>query len=131
MRNRLRSFMAARNGFDQLGLALTAGALFLSLLGQVIRRSLPEFLGMVLLVWALYRMFSRNLARRQAENLWFLGRVRRLKSGVQGWFIRLRQSREYRFFQCPGCKNRLRVPRGKGRIHITCPRCGHRFSGKT
>lgn len=58
MRNRLRSFMAARNGFDQLGLALTAGALFLSLLGQVIRRSLPEFLGMVLLVWALYRMFS-------------------------------------------------------------------------
>lgn len=131
MRNRLRSFMAARNGVDQLGLALTAGALLLSLLGQVIRRSLPEFLGTVLLVWALYRMFSRNLARRQAENRWFLDRVRRLTGGFQGWLVRLRQSREYRFFQCPSCKNRLRVPRGKGHIHITCPRCGHRFSGKT
>ena len=44
---------------------------------------------------------------------------------------RRRLRRDYKFFRCPSCRNRLRLPRGKGRIQITCPRCGHRFGGKT
>jgi len=109
MLNRLREFLRRAN-LDQLGVALLA---------------------LAVLVLTVLRMFSRNRARRLEENNRFLNLWYRCRGAVTGWIDRRRQSRDYRFFTCPGCKNRLRVPRGKGHIQITCPKCGQRFDGRT
>ena len=86
---------------------------------------------MVLLVVTLFRCFSRNTYKRSSENYKFM----LLKGDVVAWFkgkkARIVQSREYRFFKCPGCKVTTRVPRGRGKIKIRCPKCGMEIIKKT
>ena len=131
MRQRLQSFMAGRYGSDELNTFLWCIAAVLSILFAVCDLSRLMPIVTVLLLWTIFRMFSRRTDKRSAENHRFLLRFYPIRDAVAGWFSRTRQLRDYRFFTCPGCHSRLRVPRGKGHIQITCPRCGHRFSGKT
>lgn len=131
MRDKLRLFMAGRNGFDALNMALLAAAVMLSLLSRIRGLTFLYYIGTAALFYAVFRMFSRNLAARSRENVWYYTRYSKVKTEIAGFFDRTRQCRDYKFFSCPGCRGRLRVPRGKGRLQITCPRCGHRFSGKT
>lgn len=85
----------------------------------------------VLVLWALFRVFSRNLEKRRAENAAFLQKVwwpikRRFNSGRQQ-----RMDKEHKYFTCPNCKTVCRVPVGKGKIVITCPKCGREIHGKS
>lgn len=87
---------------------------------------------MFLALW-LMRAFSRNFYKRRAENMVFLriwGRVKTFFRPVKGFFARL-ADRNHRYFKCPKCKSRLRVPRGRGKITITCPRCRNMFDKKS
>ena len=135
MFNRLNNFMMGRNGMDAMNLGLLLGAVVLNLIGVLTRSntaySVLRILSTLLLVFAIYRMFSRRLEARRKENARFLS----LTAGVRTWFANLRGGaagdRSHKYFTCPGCRNRLRVPAGKGKIEITCPRCGTRFSGKS
>ena len=118
-----RHFMNGRYGTDKLGLTLLGTALALSLLGTLIRVPLVS-LGLslayyALMFWALFRMFSRNTYARYEENRKFLRFFDRLKD------------REHRYFSCPKCQQPVRVPRGKGKIAITCPKCREKFIKKT
>ena len=131
MGNWLRNFMAGRNGFDQLCLAQLAGAVLLNLLARWTDSVVLSLLGSGLLIWVLFRAYSRNLPRRQAENQRFLTAGSRIRGSYRSWRERQRHRKEYKFFRCGGCGNWLRVPRGKGKIQITCPRCGQRFSGRS
>ena len=135
MRQRFQRFMAGRYGPDQLYLAILAGSLILFVVGAVLGRTIPggatELCGLGLLIWAVARSFSRNLAARRKENDRFLKLWLPVRSRISGLFLRLKCSGTHRFFRCPGCANLLRVPRKKGKIEITCPRCGERFTRKT
>lgn len=131
MREKIRSFMSGRNGLDQLNIAALVIAVVFSLLSNIRVLSFLRVFSLALWILVIFRMLSRNLARRQAENYWYVRRTEKLRGDVSGFTTRASQCREYKFFVCPGCKNRLRVPRGKGKIQITCPRCGHRFSAKS
>ena len=131
MRYWMQNFMANCYGVDALGHALILSAMALSAVNLLTDWPLLYLASCILLVWAFSRIFSRNLNRRWAENQRFTGFFRRTRAGADAHRERLRQSRDYKFFLCPGCRNRLRVPRGKGKIQITCPRCGQRFCGKT
>ena len=131
MRDKLRLFMAGRNGVDALNMALLAVSVVLSLLSRVRGLAFLYLISMAALIFAVFRMLSRNLAARSRENAWYYTRYSKAKTEIAGFIDRTRQCRDYKFFSCPGCRNRLRVPRGKGKLQITCPRCGHRFSGKT
>ena len=131
MRHWLQNFMANRYGVDALGHTLIGTAVALSAVNLLLRWQWLHLISCILLVWELSRMFSRNLNKRWAENRKFTSVFRRTSQNMATRQELLRQSKDYKFFQCPGCKNRLRVPRGKGKIQITCPRCGQRFSGKT
>lgn len=131
MREKLRNFMAGRNGFDQLCVAQAVAAIVLNLLARLTQRDFFALLSSILVVWMFYRALSRDLGRRQGENLRFLGTGSRIRTDVSAWRTRQKQRREFKFFRCPGCRNWLRVPRGKGKLQVTCPRCGHRFSGRT
>ncbi len=134
-RNWLARFMAGRSGNDQLNRALnivTLVLLVLSLfLGRTAVGSLVWILALASLAWSVIRTFSRNLAKRQRENAVYLARTRKLREGVRGVRDRFAQRKDYRFFRCPSCRTWLRVPRGKGKLNITCRQCGERFTRST
>ena len=135
MMNRLRAFMAGRNGMDGLGFGLLFAAVIVNLLARFVHvertAALLSLIALALMLWCLYRIFSRNIAVRQRENQKFMGLFSRVKSGASDVKYRMDNASTYKFFTCPGCKNKLRVPKGKGKIQITCPKCGQRFGGRS
>ena len=131
MRYRLQNFLAKCYGFDLLGYLLIAVCVVLTMLSRLLNVVFPSLLGSIALVWAFSRAISHNIHKRWAENQKLLKLLPGLRRELSEGLERHRQRHDYKFFRCPGCHNRLRLPRGKGRIHITCPRCGHRFGGKT
>ena len=127
--------MAGRNGADQLSRFLSVATMVFLLLslvtGGTALSSIFWTLGLVSLVWGLFRSFSRNLERRRGENQAYVRLAGRVRGAFSGTLDRFRQRKDYRFFRCPSCKTWLRVPRNKGRVQITCRQCGERFTRKT
>ena len=80
-----------------------------------------------LMAYAYFRMFSRNVNRRAAENQWYLRKEMKFRGLFQKKKREFGQRKEYRIFRCPNCRQKLRVPRGKGHIAIRCRKCGHEF----
>ena len=123
--------MAGRYGTDQLSFAMFIAALILNVISSLTGVILISSISAAVIVLGIFRILSRNIERRRAENMTFM----RLWNKVRNYFRRqvdkLRQSRTFRFFKCPACKNNLRVPKGQGKIYVTCPRCGERFIKKT
>ena len=131
----LTRVMAGRNGADRLGRFLSVSTvvlLFLSLLIQGTGlSSVLWLLGLVCFFWGLFRSFSRNLPKRQAENQAYIRLTQKPREAIGGALSRFRQRKDYRFYRCPSCRTWLRVPRDKGRVQITCRQCGERFTRKT
>ncbi len=133
--NALARFMYGRNGVDQLGLTIIWTAVAVNIIDMFVRQqavyAILNLLGVVLVGWALFRMFSRNLQKRRAENGKFLEKIwwpvkNRFRAGQQK-----RQDKEHKYFTCPNCGTVCRVPRGKGKIVITCPKCHGEIRGKS
>ena len=129
--NFLRNFMAGRYGPDQLNAAIIIAALIVGLLSRFTVLWLLVYLSYVLLILAFIRMLSRNVARRRAENDRFLRFWWPVRQKFKAAFSSVKSRKTHKFFRCPSCSNLLRVPRGKGRIQVTCPKCGERFVRKT
>ena len=86
---------------------------------------------MLVLVLNILRMFSKNTAARYKENVAYLKVKNRIVSYFTGIRRRIRESKTHRFYKCPACKTTARVPKGKGKIRITCPKCGNTFIRKS
>lgn len=128
--NWLRNFMMGRYGADQLSFAIIIFYFALSLTAQLCGWLWLSLVSLVLLVILILRMFSRNVTARGKENAVFL----RAWRPVQNWFRTQKKrlsDRTHRYFHCPSCSAMLRVPKGKGKISITCPKCGKDFVRKT
>ena len=127
----LQRFMYGRYGQDDLSRFLSLVALTLCIVSIIAQWPVLNSLGLALLVFCIFRMFSRNTEKRGQENLAFL----RIKEQITGFFsrtiARLRQGRTHWFYQCPSCKQQLRVPKGKGSIRIHCSKCGTSFEKKS
>ena len=119
----LRNFMMGRYGTDRLNMVILSVGLAASLLSVILRAPVMDLILFVLsygmMFWAIFRTLSRNTYKRYQENRKFLQLVGRIKD------------REHRYFDCPKCRQMVRVPRGKGKISITCPRCREKFVKKT
>ena len=119
----LRNFMAGRYGTDRLNMVILCAGLVASLLSVWISTAPLNLifwaLSYGLMIWAIWRTMSRNTYKRYQENRKFLQFFDRLKD------------REHRYFDCPKCRQMVRVPRGKGKIAITCHRCREKFVKKT
>ena len=128
--NWFQRLMYGRYGTDHLNLALLVGYFVLSFLAHLLRSSVLDLLALAALVWGLYRMFSRQMEQRRVENDKFLSLVRPL---IQKYNVskQRRNDKEHCYFKCPSCGQQLRVPRGKGKISITCRSCGVSFEKKT
>ncbi len=133
-RDRIARFMYGRRGTDELSRFLLIVTIVLIVLswvtGEVIG-SLCWAAAILALGYCYFRILSRNIYKREKENGWYL----RKKRAVAQWFRSLKdrwqQRKEYKFFRCPSCKTLLRVPRGKGKLILTCCKCGNRFERKT
>ena len=131
-------FMQGRYGMDQLTQFLSAACLGLMLIAMLLRNAgsgtasaCLTYFSLALLLWSYLRLFSRNLSRRRAENELYLRLTQSLRSRLRLQCSRFHQRQDYVFYRCPGCREMVRVPRGKGRVRITCRRCGYSFEKKT
>lgn len=127
----LRRFMAGRYGSDQLNNALLLLGLVLIVVEWISRWRWVGIFVLALLILCYFRMFSRNIQARYAENQWFLRRWGPVSNRLRNMLARFRDRKTHRYFKCPQCKQRLRVPRGRGKINITCPHCHHQFIQKS
>ena len=115
--------MQGRYGTDKLNMAILGVGVVASLLVMFIRQPMMDLVLTVLsygfMIWAIFRMLSRNTYKRYQENRKYLRLLERIKD------------REHRYYDCPRCHQSVRVPRGKGKISITCPKCKEKFIKKT
>lgn len=130
MKEKLRRFMAGRYGGDQLGHFLAWAALVLFVLGMLFRRVF-YWLGLAVLVYSYYRMFSRDIARRRYENDFYLQKRAAVLRKLGQMRNRFALRKTYRYFRCPQCRQELRIPRGRGQVSIHCPKCGADFVRKS
>ena len=130
MRNWFQRFMSGRYGYDQFSRFLSLFALVLLILGLFLS-SILYFVGLILLFYSYFRMFSRNIQKRYQENQKYMV----LEHKVIDWFsmhkMRFQQRKQYHYYHCPHCGQSLRVPRGRGKISITCPKCSTQFIKKS
>ena len=116
-------FYSGRNGSDQLSVFMVAVALVAAVASSVWPGTIAGYifagLAIVLTAWAFFRMFSKNIEKRRNENQAFLSIFKPFHPDP------------WKYFKCPECHSKCRVPRGKGKIKITCPKCGKQFIRKT
>lgn len=130
-RERMARFMYGRYGNDQLSKLYLGLALVCLVLNLLTRLTLFYVVGILFMGYGIYRSFSKNIAKMSAQNQkylnWRYQRIVKYNNEKKHWA----QRKEYRFYKCPGCKQKVRVPRGRGKIAITCPKCRHEFIKKS
>lgn len=135
MKEKFMKFMEGRYGVDQfarftLGLALVTivlSAFFRS--GSGIGAVL-DTIGLLALVYTYFRMFSRDISKRSAENQKYLTTVEKLKRRFKSEKNLMKQRKDYHIYSCPNCGQKIRMPRGKGKVEISCPKCHNKFIKK-
>ncbi len=131
MMNFLRRLMYGRYGSDQLNNALLISGIILCVLEWFIRWKWISAAILILLAICYFRMFSRNIQARYAENQKFLQWWGPIVCRAENARIRFADRKTHRFFKCPQCGKRLRVPKGRGKINIVCPNCQTQFVRKS
>lgn len=127
-RERLARWMQGRyGGNDTLNKWLLGAFLILLLLSLLLQSSLLNLLAIVVLVYSYFRIFSRNITKRAAENQKFLELTQPIRRFFSGKKSAGQHSKTHRVFACPSCGQKVRVPKGRGKIEITCPKCRTSF----
>lgn len=132
MRDKLVRFMQGRYGVDSFSKVLVGIGLAAMVLSMILKgTNIPYFIGLAALLYAYFRMFSKNVSKRAAENQLYLDKTYKLRC----WFAKKKnhaeQSKTYHIYKCPSCKQKIRIPRGKGKIEVRCPKCGTTFVKKS
>ena len=122
--------MWGRYGNDKLNQMLMIVAMVCLVLSMIFRGPF-YLLAVAAMIYVYFRMFSRNIPKRSAENQWYLAKTRKLRDAVGKTKRELGQLKQYHIYKCPKCRQKIRVPRGRGRIAITCRKCGTEFVKKS
>ena len=134
MRDRLNKFMQGRYGVDQFARFTLGVALFVIVVGSFIRRSAAgsvlDMIGMILIIYTYFRILSRNVSARYAENQKYVQLIAPITKKVD-FFKRKRKDKTHKYYKCPTCKQVVRVPKGRGKIEISCPKCHTKFIKRT
>ena len=131
LKEKLRSFMTGRYGTDELNRFLGIAGLVLCVLMLIFSNSTVGrvlwFLVLAEIAYTLFRSMSRNFSARSEENRKFLQLKGKITGKINLLKRRFKDRKEYRYYSCPQCGKVVRVPRGKGKIRITCPQCANSF----
>ena len=131
MKERMQRFMAGRYGNDQLNQFIFIVAIISMVLEIITRQSLFYTLTLVLLILAYVRVFSRNINKRYEENMKFLQKKDAILNKFRKQKYYAAQRRNFHIYTCHQCKQKIRIPKGKGKISITCPKCRTSFIKKS
>jgi predicted lipid-binding transport protein (Tim44 family) len=138
-----RQLMSGRNGVDQLSIALVWGGLLIGLIGNLLggligKNAIGALVSMAGLlvsnaayIFAVYRIFSRNLPKRQREEQEYQALRHRVSIKSTQAVNRFKNRKQYKYFRCPGCKTLMRLPRNKGVVTVTCKCCHNSFTQKS
>lgn len=130
-RQKVMQFMQGRYGADQFSRFLIYLSLILLVITLFCRNNFIYYIAVIVLFYSYFRMLSRNISKRYAENQKYLS-LRYKVVGRFNWIrLRIKDSKTHRIFKCPSCSQKIRVPKGKGRISIKCPKCRIEFIKKT
>ena len=132
MREKFMRFMQGRYGVDQfakftMGVALVSIVLAILVNTGSSAGSLLDMLGLVAIVYTYFRIFSRNIAKRAQENQKYLSATAKLRQRLNKEKNMMKQRKDYHIYTCPSCGQKVRIPRGKGKIEISCPKCHSKF----
>lgn len=127
----LKKFMRGRYGIDQLSTALLVISIVLSILFRIYSSGLINILNLILLFAIFYRTLSKDRRKRYKENKKFLKIWDPISNGVNKRIQKIKNRKDYGYYKCSGCKQEIRVPKGKGKIKITCPKCKTTMIKKT
>ena len=127
LKQRFIRFMQGRYGADDYSKFLVGAGLALAILTIFVRNALLSLFCWVLLLYAYFRIFSRNIQKRYQENMKYLS----YKGKVRGFFQKGKntvvQRKNFHIYTCPSCGQKIRIPRGKGKIEVRCPKCSETF----
>ena len=126
---KMQAWMYGRYGFDELTKFLSIAALICILISLFVPLLYP--IALILLIWSMFRSFSRNLGKRLKERETYLKYTGKVKQSFKRRKNMWQDRKTHRYYKCPSCKNWLRVPKGKGQIEITCPVCKGKITRKT
>lgn len=131
---KLQQFMMGRNGSDGLNLfllflymAIIIASLFV---GNIVAHSILLGVALLVIIWNIFRTFSRNLYKRRKENAVFMGFFYRIKNFFARGRRKWKERKTHKYKKCPACKAQLRLPRRNCKIQVTCPKCGNKFKMK-
>ena len=130
-KNKMMQFMQGRYGADQMGQMLSAVSMVFLIISLFSRNQAWFLLAVIGIVYNYFRMFSKNISKRYAENQKYLKMTAGVRRKLAAWKSQLAQRKIYHIYRCPGCKQKIRVPRGRGKIEIRCPKCNTRFVKKS
>lgn len=130
-KDKMARFMYGRYGMDQLSRNLSSICLVLLIVTMFVRNNVIYMIALVGIVYTYFRVFSRNISRRSEENEKYLRFHYKVVGKLNKIKFRITDSKTHRIFRCPSCSQKIRVPRGKGKISIKCPKCRIEFIKKT
>ena len=123
--------MQGRYGADQMGQMISAVSMVFLIISLFSRNQAWFLLAVIGIVYNYFRMFSKNISKRYAENQKYLKMTVGIRRKLASWKSQLAQRKIYHIYRCPSCKQKIRVPRGRGKIEIRCPKCNTRFVKKS
>ena len=123
--------MEGRTGVDHFSIGLLFLSIILAFIGQLLGWKWVIILASIPLVYCYYRMLSKNKIKRHQENILFLRYWYPIQTKIMNKYRQFKARRQYRYYKCKECGQELRVPKGKGKIEITCPKCRQTFIKKT
>lgn len=126
-KGKLEEFMRGRNGADELGVASLELAVILAVINIFAGNGVIYVITLALLAYAIFRMVSTNVNQRRRESMAFAEKLGPVRPWISNPAAAYRNARTYKHATCPNCHQRVRVPRDKGHIRITCPRCKQKF----
>ncbi len=131
MKEKFYRFMQGRYGVDEFSKFLSWAGLVCVVLSLFIRVKFLNLLFWVLMIYAYFRMFSKNHGARYAENQKYLALKNKWKYKWDSHKRMREQKKIYHIYSCPYCKQKIRIPKGKGTIIITCPKCKEEFGKRS
>ena len=126
-----QNFMRGRYGVDQLSFAILVLYFIVTMIGLIIQNSMITYLSTILILWSWFRILSRKTQKRSAENTLYLQKTYPIRMWFRKKKNRFQDRKTHKYYKCPSCKQELRVPKGKGEITITCPKCHTKFDKRT
>ena len=131
MRQKFMQFMRGRYGTDKLNTHLLYFLLVLALLSMIFNINWLIFVWVGIMAFVYYRMFSKQTTKRFQENQAYLYLWHKWRAKVRKVTQRIKDFPKYKYLKCPECKTEMRVPRGRGKIEVKCPKCATKFDAKS